>query len=213
MKKRWIILIIATIALLIGVLAVRSIHTESKTETTIANVSSSTTDVHSQASSVSEVSASVLILPPPESIVLDPNSDLIEEFSYIPIKRKVFFMLTNRVMRLVPEENFNEFAAFLEEQRTFGVEPTEMASVTFIKYFEIEKVDFERVIGERKEFLLSLDIDITEEENELPNPNIIYTFDNEIINAYYRRDNPIEPDWTKTKIYESYSAFLKANPQ
>jgi hypothetical protein len=35
------------------------------------------------------------------------------------------------------------------------------------------------------------------ESNELPNLDIIYTFDNEVINAYYRRENPVVPDWMK----------------
>ncbi len=48
--------------------------------------------------------------------------------------------------------------------------------------------------------------------NEFPNPSILYTFDNEIINAYYRRENPVVPDWSKVTVYESYAEYKEANP-
>jgi len=81
----------------------------------------------------------------------------------------------------------------------------------FVEYFDISKESFELFVNTEKDISLENDEILTNEENELPNPDIIYTFDNEIIDAYYRRENPVEPDWSKTKTYESYEAYLKAN--
>jgi hypothetical protein len=69
-----------------------------------------------------------------------------------------------------------------------GEEPTEMLYVAFVKYFNINKLDFIRVTEEERKLSLKLGKDITEESFELPNPDIIYTFDDDIINEYYRRE-------------------------
>jgi hypothetical protein len=42
-------------------------------------------------------------------------------------------------------------------------------------------------LEKEKRINIELGIDMTNEENELPNGDIIYTFDNDIINEYYRR--------------------------
>jgi len=91
-----------------------------------------------------------------------------------------------------------------------------MDTVTFIKYCHISKDDFAVALEKAKRHWLAYkisEIEFDHEEWELPNADIIYTFDNEIINAYYRRENPVEPDWAQVKTYESYSAYLAKNPQ
>jgi len=91
----------------------------------------------------------------------------------------------------------------------------EMMYVMFIKYFNIPKEEFVIAVENQRLIHIKWGDDMTTpmESNELPNADIIYTFDNEIINAYYRRENPVVPDWTKVKTYESYSAYLEDNPQ
>ena len=67
-----------------------------------------------------------------------------------------------------------------------------MYTVSFVKYFEISREDFERCCEQKRkrlEYLRDeLGHDINIEGAEIPNADIIYTFDNEIINNYYLRD-------------------------
>lgn len=65
-----------------------------------------------------------------------------------------------------------------------------MYTVSFIKHFHIPKDIFEQVCEELPlwyDRLYDGNYDKTEEQYEIPNADIIYTFDNEIINNYYRR--------------------------
>lgn len=101
-----------------------------------------------------------------------------------------------------------------------------MKIVLYLKHYNIPKENYIRAIEDEQQYRLKshhetneiygelpLEIGVLDgEEAEFPNPDIIYTFDNEIINAYYRRVNPVEPDWTKLKTYESYEAYLEENP-
>ena len=90
-------------------------------------------------------------------------------------------------------------------------EVTEMMLVTLIKADNVPKEKFEEAIRKEAEDRISRGLDLSSEACELPNADIIYTFDNEIINAYYRRENPVVPE--KYKTYESYEEYLKANPE
>ena len=75
-----------------------------------------------------------------------------------------------------------------------GIEPQEMYTVTFIKDFHISREAFEQACQEfqlwledKSERWAEGDAIFSMEEYEMPNADIIYTFDNEIINNYYRR--------------------------
>ncbi|MDR1805600.1 MAG: hypothetical protein LBQ80_02360 [Clostridium sp.] len=62
-----------------------------------------------------------------------------------------------------------------------------------IEHFKIPKEEIEKCIEAEKQAYLDLisdgySIDLNSEEYELPNADIIYTFDDEIINDYYRRE-------------------------
>ena len=57
----------------------------------------------------------------------------------------------------------------------------------FVKHFNVPKEKFTQAVEEHKQFLLDYDIDIMDEEYELPNAEIIYTFDDKIISEYYQR--------------------------
>ena len=63
----------------------------------------------------------------------------------------------------------------------------EMPLVTLVKHFKVPKHVFVAEVERHRKVDLSLGKDLSEERYELPNADIIYTFDNEIINAYYRR--------------------------
>ena len=86
----------------------------------------------------------------------------------------------------------------------------EMLLATYVKYHNIAKEDFIEAVQQEYEWIVENGYDIYSEGDELPNADIIYTFDNEIINAYYRRENPVVPEEYRT--YESYEEYLRANP-
>ena len=95
-------------------------------------------------------------------------------------------------------------------------ETDEMDLVAVIKYCEIPKEDFLIALEDGMRWALTLrdydDIAFDKEDAEFPNLGIIYTFDNEIINAYYRRENPVVPEPGTYTTYESYEEYLRANP-
>ena len=69
------------------------------------------------------------------------------------------------------------------EEFFFGdpsTEPAEMVTVAFVKRFNISKEEFELAVGKNSKY--------NDEDAELPNADIVYTFDNAIINEYYRRE-------------------------
>lgn len=73
-------------------------------------------------------------------------------------------------------------------------EPQEMHIVNYLKTYNIPKEEFVEAVEEEKARLLQMGCDITSEEFELPDPDIIYTFDNDIINDYYKRgQQPADP--------------------
>ena len=67
-----------------------------------------------------------------------------------------------------------------------------MYIISFIKHFNISKDDFKKACEQRKlqneEWAALHNNDINNEKLEIPNADIIYTFNNTIINEYYRRD-------------------------
>ncbi|MCI9448902.1 MAG: hypothetical protein HFE30_01445 [Clostridiales bacterium] len=92
-----------------------------------------------------------------------------------------------------------------------NTEPQEMYTVSFVKHFKISKEEFEQANEQRKllfeKFRVVNGDDISDEGHEIYNADIIYTFDNNIINNYYRRDictysNPddIYPSYTNQNI-------------
>lgn len=93
-------------------------------------------------------------------------------------------------------DELTEWYAYYNEINGFDVagssakEPKEMYLVTFIKYFNISKADFENKIKEATQiFTEAADGDAFKyhtEQYELPNADILYTFDNDVINEYYR---------------------------
>jgi len=115
----------------------------------------------------------------PGSIKLDDMID--SDFNFKPTKRRVYYQAY--LGELFPvgtsEDIFKDLDKFEE--------PTEMAVVTVIKYGNIPREVFERVIKRMEEKYISWGANMMLEDNELPNADIIYTFDNDIINEYYRR--------------------------
>ena len=130
--------------------------------------------------------------------------NIIHRFNYYDVPWDMF--------RIVDDDGFGHNLNG-DEFYFYSLEP-EMGMVTFIKHYNIKKEDFVAAVLRiyHRNVAYGYD-DIYDEALEIPNADIIYTFDNEIINAYYRRENPVAPDWTKVKTYESYAEYLEENPQ
>ncbi|MCL2495251.1 MAG: hypothetical protein FWE98_06300 [Oscillospiraceae bacterium] len=130
----------------------------------------------------------------PDEIKLAPIDVLTNEYEYRPSKREVYYTIPGALINLCPRGTMDEVEKLTDKNRVNG-EPTEMRMVTLIKLCNIPREAFEEVIRCRAELNVSWGWDMSDESNEVPNADIIYTFDNEIINAYYRRENPVVPDW------------------
>lgn len=65
-------------------------------------------------------------------------------------------------------------------------DPERMLCVQYIEYFKVSKEVFTAEMERLRKFYESSGADMSLEELELPNADIIYTFDDKIINYYYR---------------------------
>ena len=95
--------------------------------------------------------------------------------------RLAYYRIPGVIGDLVSEDKYTVWA----QQNFWGKTVfTEMPLVTFVKHFDISREAFDTAIAE-----LAITNAIhgnNDEEFEVPNADVIYTFDNEIINRYYR---------------------------
>jgi len=161
-------------------------------------------------------------LPPtilPESIQLDeliPGQGLFALFPFTPTKRYIYYGLPHHVMELAPDQG-EAFVDILENDKGNPQEPQVMVMIDFVKHYGITKTEFEQAAKKHYQSNKNIGLDSGNEQYEIPNTDIIYSFDNEVINAYYRRKAPVVPDWltddtAHKPVYESYSAFKAVNP-
>ena len=129
----------------------------------------------------------------PGSVVLQPVEWLADEFfmnTFTPRHRLVFYPIDGLFSNLV---NWYEYRAWSEAfwADTDGSRE-EMALMHFVLYFDIQKEDFvavvERLREIREDQANRWGLDLFLEEYELPNADIIFTFDPEIISYFYRRE-------------------------
>ena len=106
--------------------------------------------------------------------------------------RQCYYQIFYQLTQLVDEEELKEW-----EKRTYALDPdetNEMVVKLFIQHFNISKEDFERANLELakvlyapngSEVMMNPKDYANQEMYELYNADIIYTFDDEIINEYY----------------------------
>jgi len=198
MKKAKLALFILLLVLL------AACTTEAETTTTIAIVSTTNAP-----------EPTTIAFPPPDSISLKPDGYFEAEYelSYEYQHRRAFYSIPGNLEIFVAETHPDVWSWVDENIIENQDAPAVMSVVRLIQKFDISKKDFVYVIEDLREGRRARGHDLNDEFWELPNADIIYTFDNDIINAYYRRENPVAPDWEKITVYESYSAYLEANPQ
>ena len=110
---------------------------------------------------------------------------------FVPSFRHVYYWSRIDLGRLVGE---NELQSWIDSQLWRGYygnwwpqEPPEMIDVSFIKHFRISREVFEQGLAWRRFMDEEFNNNNSLEGFELPNADIIYTFDNDIINEFYRR--------------------------
>jgi hypothetical protein len=123
----------------------------------------------------------------PGSIELTSPEGIRDMFDmrYVPEYRFVYYTVPGCITELVADQEAK--AAWFEQNGSSSAPATRMLMAAFVKDFNIPKEEFIRVFEEEKRISIKNGDDIYYEMTELPNADIIYTFDNEIINYYYRR--------------------------
>lgn len=114
-------------------------------------------------------------------------------FSFLPTYRNIYYWAPTFLFDLVDRDACRAWhEEVVKPNEVNNVEPQEMYIVSFVKHFKISREDFEAACEKKRlrfeEFHNVNGHDISDEAHEIPNADIIYTFDNEIINEYYRRD-------------------------
>ena len=117
----------------------------------------------------------------PGDIILMAEEDKLANLPPNAKYRDVYYSGMSSLPDLYEVEEYNAWI-----DRTPVVED-EMRVVQYIKEYNISKEDFIKAIENSQKWLQEMGYDLREEMWELPNADIIYTFDNDIINEYYRR--------------------------
>lgn len=115
------------------------------------------------------------------------------DFTFLPKYRDIYYREPWFLYDLVDSDEWNNWCIEVILPHTENnIEPQEMYTVSFVKHFKISKEDFIAAAEKRKnEIEMKHELyghEIGTEGQEIHNADIIYTFDNEIINNYYLRD-------------------------
>jgi hypothetical protein len=153
--------------------AVPTTPAEQETETKAPNYSAA--QGHSQKPLPTYVSGSIKLAP---DVVIEAD------FEFTPTKRRLYYNIPGPFISLAQEGTLDEL---FEKNKDIYSEPQEMALATLVKYCNISRQDFNKAVDEYIKMCASAGFDMVEEQFEIPNADIIYVFDNEIINEYYRR--------------------------
>ena len=124
----------------------------------------------------------------------EPGSILLEDQAYddYDFERKyriTYYRIWGEFLSLLTEEQLQDYYVWCDEaweQIRNGETRNTMLLADVVKRYHISRTDFDQAVNE---FIINWDLDqydIIPEEYEPPNADIIYTFDNEIINHYYR---------------------------
>jgi len=133
----------------------------------------------------------------PGSIRLHPEEEIFGELTLniedpFPLEyRYCYYYSYSSYWTLVDDQDaYDEWAKSVPRTKDYypnGPE-LEMPLVTLIKHFKIPKCVFVAEVKRLKKILSSFEwYDPSDELQEFPNADIIYTFNNELINYYYRR--------------------------
>jgi hypothetical protein len=121
-------------------------------------------------------------LPDKSEIVLEDFSNSLAQTKY----RYCYYRL-GEVRDMFSQEEVDKFETQWDKEHPNSKPIETCMIVDFVQYFNIKKEDFEMAIKKWIYWSQWAKVSIENEEYEIPNPDIIYTFDDDIINEYYRR--------------------------
>jgi hypothetical protein len=108
--------------------------------------------------------------------------------NYLPSYRFAYYYIGGDLTELVDREAFRKWAESRHVYDPEFTEPKEMVLVSFLKHFKISREQFDKENAKTINAWKDMGLLNTNERYEAPNADIIYTFDNDIINEYYRRE-------------------------
>lgn len=120
----------------------------------------------------------------PGSIVLNSKAPLGVDFkrSY----RDIYYRVPNSFKSLFPTGRYEDALEQIYSYKD-GVEPDKMLLVELVDFFGVSKEDFEAAVQKEIAYCKANGLDIKNESYEVPNTEIIYTFDYKVIKEYYKR--------------------------
>ena len=163
---------------------------------------------------------------PPELIRLSEPDEVRSrlQLSFNPSFRLEYYAISVDLDSILGYEAVNAWASNLRMSYDLGDEPNQSFTFAAITYFNITRNKFMQLVEDYMQANLAMHreglIDIFNEFHETPNLNLLFTFNNELINRYYSRDLVVAQaayeelqEWLQhNQPYESYSAFRAANP-
>ncbi len=120
----------------------------------------------------------------PGSIILEPQH--LDDYDFERKYRIAYYRIWGEFYEMLSDDERSRFSHWREENSAacnYGETRNEMLLVSYVKEFNITREEFDAAV----ERFAAFNEGYTQyEEYEIPNADIIYTFDNEIINEYYR---------------------------
>ena len=110
-------------------------------------------------------------------------------FSFDRKYRIVYYTIDGCFFDLLTDAQWDDFGEWLEEEgekTDHGATRNEMLLVSMVKRYNIPREEFDKAVENFVSFFNSMGWDMSHEASEVPNADVIYTFDNELINRYYR---------------------------
>ena len=123
----------------------------------------------------------------PGSIQLVPQEQ--DEYEFERKYRITYYRIWGEFTECLSEEQKQDYTEWVEnysKQNEYGKKQNEMQLASYLKRYQIPREEFDKAAEKFIANGKAAGWDTTQEEYEVPNGDIIYTFDNEIINQYYR---------------------------
>lgn len=121
------------------------------------------------------------------SIKLEPQDQ--DDYAFIRKYRIAYYQIWGEFAELLSEEEYQDYMEWIDKkakQDGHGEFQDEMLLVSFVKRYNIPREEFNQAVEKYIANSKAAKCDLSAEPYEVPNGDIIYTFDNEVINRYYR---------------------------
>lgn len=121
------------------------------------------------------------------SVKLEPQDQ--DDYTFNRKYRITYYQIWGEFTELLSEEEYQDYMEWVDQKAKkdgYGEFQNEMLLVSFIKRYKIPREEFNQAVEKYIANSKASACDLSSEAYEVPNGDIIYTFDNEVINRYYR---------------------------